>query len=187
MFDLRKTKIPGVFELFPHIHHDNRGKFVKVFQREEFESWNLNSEFLEEFYSVSLKGVIRGLHFQIPPFEHTKLVYCVSGQVQDVVVDLRKGSPTYGRFEEFELSSKLANMIYIPKGVAHGFCVLSQEATMIYKTSTDYSSLHDSGILWNSMDIKWLETNPIVSHRDQKLIPFSEFKSPFDYSSVEYR
>ena len=185
MFERRAVKIPGVFELFPRVHHDNRGKFVKVFQHEAFASKGLETHFAEEFYSTSRKGVIRGLHFQTPPFDHTKLVFCTSGKVQDVVVDLRKGSPTYGQYEQFDLSAELANIIYIPTGIAHGFCVLSHEATMVYKTSTNFSVDHDAGILWDSVGVEWQESHAVVSVRDQNHVSFSEFISPFDFLSVE--
>jgi dTDP-4-dehydrorhamnose 3,5-epimerase len=115
----------------------------------------------------------------MPPMDHVKMVYCVHGEVLDVVVDLRKGSPSFGTYELFELNDEKANIIYIPKGVAHGFYVLSQQAIMVYHVSTVYSPQHDSGILWNSLDIPWPDQNPIVSERDQRLIPFSKFISPF--------
>jgi dTDP-4-dehydrorhamnose 3,5-epimerase len=173
------TTIPGCMELLPVVRQDRRGKFVKTFHQDSFRRMGLETDFKESYYSVSCKRTLRGLHFQMPPMDHVKMVYCVHGEVLDVVVDLRKGSPSFGTYELFELNDEKANIIYIPKGVAHGFYVLSQQAIMVYHVSTVYSPQHDSGILWNSLDIPWPDQNPIVSERDQRLIPFSKFISPF--------
>jgi dTDP-4-dehydrorhamnose 3,5-epimerase len=110
-----------------------------------------------------------------------KVVYCVEGEILDVVVDLRVGSPTYGQFDLFELSSVKANVVYIPKGVAHGFCVLGERATLIYKVGSLYSPLHDTGVLWNSVDIPWPIKNVVLSTRDLTFPSFEEFASPFKY------
>lgn len=179
--EIIKTKIPDCFELQPKIFQDERGSFVKTFHEEIFKTNNLEINFAEEYYSVSVHNVIRGLHFQIPPQEHTKLVYCVQGQVLDVVVDLRVGSPTYGDFATFEVSAEKANLIYIPPGLAHGFCVKSAQAIMMYKVSTVYSPNEDSGIRWDSLSIPWHNDSPILSKRDQSFVAFSKFKSPFTY------
>lgn len=138
--------------------------------------------FPEEYYSVSHKNVLRGMHFQSPPKEHTKLVYCVFGEVIDAVVDLRIGSPAYGKFELFDLSAEKANIIYISPGLAHGFYVVSEKAILLYKVSTMYSPEYDTGIHWNSVSIPWPNKTPIVSQRDDKLSPFLEFRSPFFYA-----
>lgn len=179
--EVKKTKIPGCFELIPKIFKDERGFLVKVYHQNVFENNDLETNFVEEYYSFSYKGVLRGLHFQLPPMDHVKLVYCVLGKVLDAVVDLRIGSPTYGQFETFELSSDKANMIYIPKGLAHGFYVLSENAIMMYKVTTVYSPEHDTGILWNSIGITWPDEKPIISKRDREFKPFKDFKSPFVY------
>ena len=178
---INSTKIPDCYELQPAIFKDERGSFVKTFHEDVFKSHQLETHFPEEYYSVSVKNVLRGLHFQLPPQEHTKLVYCVQGQVLDVVVDLRLGSPTYGQFETFAVSAEKANLIYIPPGLAHGFYVTSEQAIMMYKVSTVYSPNEDSGILWNSVSIPWGNDNPISSKRDQSFVSLSEFKSPFIY------
>ena len=179
MFEIKQSKIEGCFEITPKIFNDERGSFVKVFHNKAFNQAGLESNFVEEYYSKSLKGVIRGLHFQTPPEEHVKLVYCIEGSVFDVVVDLRLGSKTYGKFETFTLNSKDANMIYIPKGIAHGFCSLSELSTLIYKTSTVYSPSQDSGILWNSVGINWPSEVSIISNRDKGFVDFKSFDSPF--------
>lgn len=179
MFALNKSKIKGCFELQPKIFEDARGRFVKTFHEQEFASRGLETKFEEEYYSISHKSVIRGLHFQLPPMDHVKMVYCVEGEVLDAVVDLRIDSPTYGEFELFELSAAKANSIYIPKGLAHGFCVKSELAVLMYKVSTIYSPESDAGIHWNSVGIPWCTDTPILSDRDLSLPIFNEFISPF--------
>lgn len=177
--ELIESTIPGCYELKPLIRSDERGTFVKTFHAPSYLSLGLSTDFVEEYYSISNKNVIRGMHFQLPPYDHIKLVYCTSGIVMDAVIDLRKGSPTFKQYTLFELSAKKANMIYIPKGLAHGFCVLSEQATMIYKVSTIYSPNSDSGIRWDSVDINWPTSAPIISQRDQNFRSLKEFDSPF--------
>ena len=183
MFDIHPIDIPGCYELRPKVQEDPRGRFVKVFHRGEFEKNNLEVNFTEEYYSYSKRGVIRGMHFQSPPCDHVKLVYCPFGEVFDVVVDLRLGSPTYGQARSIILSAEAANYIYIPKGIAHGFCVKSDSAILVYKVSSTYSPQHDSGLLWSSIGINWSEESPIISERDQKFSGLSDFESPFIYES----
>lgn len=181
MFELKSSKISGCFELQPKVFEDTRGRFVKIFHKQAFAARGLETNFTEDFYSVSYKNVIRGLHFQLPPMDHVKLVYCVEGEVLDVVLDLRVGSPTYGQHEEINLSAAKANCIYIPKGIAHGFCTLSEQAIMVYKVSTSYSQAHDTGVLWNSAGIPWPTTVPILSDRDKSFAGLDQFASPFCY------
>lgn len=181
MFDLKPSNLVGCFELQPKVFDDARGRFVKVFHEQAFAAQGLQTQFTEEYYSASYKNVIRGLHFQLPPMDHVKMVYCVQGEVMDVVIDLRVGSPTYGQYAVFELGASKANSIYIPKGMAHGFCALSEQAIMVYKVSTSYSPVHDSGILWNSLPIPWPTTKTILSARDQGFPKLDQFKSPFRY------
>lgn len=176
-----KTKIPNCYQLQPKKIEDNRGCFVKTFHENIFQDLGLDTNFTEEYYSFSYQNVIRGLHFQLPPHDHTKIVYCVQGVVKDVVVDLRVNSPTYGQFEIFDLTAEKANLIYIPSGLAHGFSVISETAIMMYKVSKIYSPNEDTGILWNSLSIPWGCDNPIISQRDQNFISFSDFTSPFLY------
>lgn len=179
--EIRETKIPGCYELLPTVFKDLRGSFVKTFHEEVFNQHQLETNFAEEYYSVSYRHVFRGFHFQLPPREHTKVVYCVLGEVIDAVVDLRIGSPTYGFFETFYLTAEKANIIYIPSGLAHGFYVTSETAIMMYKVSTVYSPKHDTGIHWSSVGISWPSSEPIVSKRDSEFLPLAEFNSPFLY------
>lgn len=175
------SQISGCYEIFPHIHRDLRGAFIKTFHAPTFEEFGLCSQFLEEYYSISVKNVVRGLHFQLPPDDHVKLVYCISGVVKDVVVDIRLDSPTYGNHVSFELSSERGNLVYIPKGMAHGFCVLSDSSTMVYKTSTIHAPARDSGIRWDSAGISWPDGDLIISDRDKAFLTLQDFRSPFRF------
>lgn len=176
------SPIPGCFELFPKVFSDARGTFVKTFHDGQFKAQGLEAGFLEEYYSVSHRGVLRGLHFQLPPMDHIKMVYCVEGEVMDVVLDLRKGSPAYGKHAVFNLSGDAANMLYIPAGLAHGFYVKSDRAIMLYKTSTVHSPSHDAGIRWDSAGIPWPSDEPVISSRDASFPSLAEFESPFSYA-----
>ncbi|HZG86173.1 dTDP-4-dehydrorhamnose 3,5-epimerase [Paenibacillus sp.] len=181
MFELKKTIFDGCYEMIPRVLSDQRGKFIKTFHSIAFSTLGLDFQSQEEYYSVSHKNVIRGLHFQIPPMDHKKIVYCVSGEVLDVVVDLRVGSPTYGQFQMFELNEAKANMIYIPSGLAHGFLTLSESAILLYKVTSVYSPEHDGGIHWNSIGIPWGVDRPIISDRDKSFPSLVDFESPFTF------
>lgn len=165
----------------PQVFQDNRGLFVKTFHQELFAAQGLNTSFAEEFYSISYRGVLRGLHFQVPPKEMVKLVYCVEGAALDVLVDLRIGSPNYGQHVMCELSAEKANMVYMPPGIAHGFYARTERVVMIYKCSVVYSPDHDTGILWNSVGIPWPDQDPVISERDKQFVGFDRFKSGFRY------
>ncbi|MGA7829255.1 MAG: dTDP-4-dehydrorhamnose 3,5-epimerase [Geobacteraceae bacterium] len=180
---IKETIIPGCCEILPRIVRDHRGAFIKTFQEETFHEHRLNTHWCEEYYSVSRQGVLRGLHFQLPPHDHEKLVYCTAGTVLDAVVDLRNGSPTYGCHIAVKLDAERGNMLYLPRGLAHGFYVTSESATMMYKVSSAYSPEHDSGILWSSAGIPWGTIDPIISSRDIQHPALSDFSTPFRYSS----
>lgn len=174
-----KSKISGCFKLKPDIHKDNRGFFIKNFHSDFFIQNNLDYNFCEDYYSESCKGVLRGMHFQTPPHDHNKMVLCMSGKILDVVVDLRIGSPTYGMHDTFEIDSENAEIIYICKGLAHGFYTLSEKALVYYKVSSLYDSNSDSGIKWDSIGFDWPDKEPITSKRDQSFVSIDEFTSPF--------
>lgn len=177
--ELLKTSLDGVYELLSEVYKDDRGNFIKTFHHDIFQENGLANDFKEQYFSLSRKNVLRGMHFQTPPFDHEKLVYCVKGDVIDVVVDLRKNSSTFGKYEAFNLSGSKGNMVYIPKGFAHGFYVTSDEAIMVYNVSTVYSQFNDSGIKWNSFGFKWPSEEPIVSKRDDSFQNIANFDSPF--------
>ena len=180
MFEKRETKIPGCFELQPIVRGDSRGKFIKTFHNEYFEENDLETNFREQYYSVSMKGVLRGMHFQLPPHHHSKLVFCTSGIILDVALDLRVGSPTYGNHISLEISAETGNMLYLPEGLAHGFYSVT-EATVAYNVSTVYSPEYDAGVLWSSIGMDWPDSQPEISERDTTFTKLAEFKSPFDF------
>lgn len=184
MFDVVPLAIPGVCELRAKVHADRRGRFVKLFHAEAFEAAGLETDFREAYYSTSSAGVIRGLHFQLPPHGHAKLVVCIQGAAFDIAVDLRKGSPTYGKHAVLRLSADAGNAVYIPKGVAHGFCVEAGTAVMLYMTTTVYAPDADTGIRWNSAEIQWPVETPVVSDRDAGLARLADFDSPFRYDNT---
>jgi dTDP-4-dehydrorhamnose 3,5-epimerase len=184
MFTLRETGLPGCFEVLPRQISDVRGRFIKTFHAPSYSQLGLETEFVEEYYTTSHRGVLRGLHFQIPPADHAKLVYCVAGSVFDAVLDLRKDSPTYGRFAHLELSEEKRNLLYVPRGIAHGFTTISDECTMIYKVTSVHSPAEDAGIHWDSAGIPWPGSNFIISERDQSFPGLSQYNSPFRMKQV---
>ena len=181
MFSVRASGIPGCLEIQTLLREDARGNFVKVFHADAFRELGLETTFREEFYTTSKRGVMRGLHFQVPPCDHVKLVYCTEGSVFDVALDIRRGSPHFGRFAAFELSAAKGNAVYLDKGFAHGFLVTSASATLVYKLSSVHSPAHDQGILWNSAGIPWPGDAPVMSARDRALPAFADFDTPFRY------
>ena len=165
------------------VRPDPRGQFVKTFHAEFFAEHGLALEFREQYYSISQIGVLRGLHFQVPPADHAKLVFCTAGAVLDVTLDLRRGSPAYGSHVALDLSAENAAQIYIPPGCAHGFCVTEGPATLVYATTTVYAPEFDAGVLWNSAGIEWPIEAPLLSKRDAGLPPLSNFASPFRFEA----
>ena len=178
---ISKTFIEDLLIIEPQLFKDERGFFYESYNKKKLDN-NIKIIFVQDNESKSIKGVIRGLHFQLPPFEQTKLVRCVSGNILDVAVDLRTNSKTYGKSFSIELSSENNKQLFIPKGFAHGFQVLSEEAIVNYKVDNFYNPKSDSGIIWNDKDlsINWsIDVKPILSVKDLKLISFKELKSPF--------
>ena len=178
-----KTKIPDLIIIKPTVYEDKRGYFLESFNLKKFEKNIFPIKFVQDNESKSLKGVLRGLHFQKPPFDQAKLVRCIKGNVIDVAVDLRKGSPTYGMYEAVELSGDNKKQLFIPRGFAHGFSVLSESAVFSYKVDNIYAPEFDSGIRYDDKDlnIQWgLNKEEIkVSLKDKNLSFFKDFQSPF--------
>ena len=158
---------------------DSRGSFVKTFHESSFKNAGIDFEMKESFYSVSHKNVIRGMHFQHPPHDHAKIVFCTEGTIIDVALDIRKNSPTYGQYVCAELSFENNTAIYIPSGFAHGFKTLTDRATTFYFVSSENNRDADDGILHTGFGLNWEIENPIVSVRDMEFKSFDEFKSPF--------
>lgn len=176
---VHETSLPGVLRLEPFVVPDARGMFVKSFQWETFSALKLETVFAEEYLTMSRPGVLRGLHFQVPPRAQSKFVYCASGQVLDAVVDIRRSSPTFGQHALFELSAARPEWLYVPIGLAHGFCVREGPAVLLYKVTIPYAAEHDRGIRWDSAGIPWPVQNPILSERDRNFPCMAEFESPF--------
>ena len=180
-----KTEISDVYIIEPSVFGDERGYFLESFNLKKFEESICPIKFVQDNESKSSKGVLRGLHFQKPPFHQAKLVRCVEGNVLDVAVDLRKGSPTYGKHITVELTGENKKQLFVPRGFAHGFSVLSKTAVFAYKVDNDYSPEYDAGIRWNdtNLNINWgLEENEVLVSEKDKVLPFwSEFDTPFNF------
>lgn len=176
-----KTAISGCFELRPTMVQDTRGSFTKIFHRPLWNDLGLQTIFAEEYATYSHASTVRGLHLQLPPMAHDKVVVCLRGSAFDVAIDLRKASPTYGEHISVDLNSTKANALYLPAGVAHGFCVTGDEALLYYKQTSVYSPEHDAGIRWDSAGIAWPIDNPILSERDRQLPALKDFDSPFEF------
>lgn len=179
-----KTKLNGVYILEPKVFTDNRGQFVKVFNEELFRELEVPFALAESYYSTSKKDVIRGMHFQTPPHAHTKIVYVSSGSITDVILDIRKGSPTYGEFVSIELSSENRKMVYIPVGFAHGFVSRADDSCVVYSQSTVYAPDNDAGIRIDSFGMEWNVLEPVTSNRDQSFPGLQEYITPFSYDAA---
>ena len=178
-----QTKISDLITIEPTVFGDARGYFLESYNEKKFEEIVGKTLFVQDNESKSSKGVLRGLHFQKPPFEQAKLVRCIEGEVLDVAIDIRKGSPTYGYHVAVKLSGENKKQLFVPRGFAHGFLVLSDTATVAYKVDNTYAPEFDAGIRWNDkkLNIQWglEESEVLVSAKDAELPFFSEFESPF--------
>lgn len=185
-----KTNIEGVVIIEPKVFNDARGYFFESFSQREFEEKVRKINFVQDNESMSSYGVMRGLHFQRPPFAQSKLVRCVKGRVLDVAVDIRKGSPTYGQHVAVELTEDNHRQFFLPRGFAHGFVVLSETAVFQYKCDNFYAPQADGGISIKdaSLGIDWLipTENAILSEKDINHLCLKDFDSPFDYNTNLY-
>ena len=177
------TRISDVIIIEPNVYEDGRGYFFESYNKKKFEEVVGKISFVQDNESKSSKGVLRGLHFQKPPFAQAKLVRCIQGRVIDVVVDIRKESSTYGMHVSVELSAENKKQLFVPRGFAHGFLVLSDSATFAYKVDNTYAPDYDAGIQWKDkeLNIQWgmEDSEVIVSEKDAKLPFFSKLESPF--------
>lgn len=174
----QSTSLKEVFIIEQDVHKDLRGSFVKIFQKEEFAKRGLEWDFRESYYTRSREDVIRGMHFQVPPHDHAKLVTIIHGAVVDVILDLRRSSPTFGEHVAVELSRENRKSIYIPRGCAHGFGVLSESAIAYYMATSEYAPEHDKGVRYDSFGYDWVINQPVMSERDKSfplLGVFSDF------------
>lgn len=173
-----ETGFEGLKVLRNFVSHDNRGIFVKTFNKRQFGQVGLPFEGHESYYSVSGQDVLRGMHFQLPPHAHEKLVYVTQGHILDVVVDLRTTSTTYRQIFSLALEAH-TQALFIPQGFAHGFLTLSPTATVVYSVATGYEPSADAGIRWDSLDFAWPVIQPVTSERDQTFPTLADFVSPF--------
>lgn len=171
--------IPDCYLLRFDSHQDDRGNFMKTFAASMYKRQGLRDDFVEQFFSTSGAGVIRGMHFQLPPHDHVKLVQCIRGEIVDVLLDLRVDSPTFKSHLSLRLTGEGCDAVYIPPGIAHGFASIADESLVLYNVTSEYSAKHDAGVRWDSFDYIWPVANPILSSRDKSLPRLSDFVSPF--------
>jgi len=184
-----KTSLEGAYIIKPKVFRDERGFFLESYSEKEFGENGIDAKFVQDNHSLSInKGVLRGFHFQLPPNEQAKLVRVTRGKAYDVIVDLRKNSPTFGKWESFELSAPASpaggdnfEMLFIPRGFAHAYCTLEDNTEFMYKVDNFYAPESDSGIIWNdpTLNINWPIKDPILSDKDIKLQLLKNFNNPF--------
>lgn len=170
LFIFKKLEIPEIILIEPRVFEDERGFLMETYRYSEFAKFGIKEQFNQDNHSKSKRGVLRGLHYQKYPEAQAKIIRCIKGEIFDVAVDIRKNSPTYGKWVGVILSLENKKQLYIPAGFAHGLCVLSDEAEIIYKNSAEYSPEYGRGIIWNDpeININWPIKNPIVSEKDSK-------------------
>ena len=180
--NITKTDIQGLIIIEPQIFKDSRGCFFESWNAKKFNQLGISEDFVQDNQSVSSKGVLRGLHFQNPPYAQSKLVRVIEGSVLDVAVDLRKNSPTYGKHVSVILSEQNNKSFFIPKGFAHGFLSLEDNTVFNYKCSDYYNKESEGSLLWNDEDLKidWQIDNPLVSEKDLQADLFKNFKTKFN-------
>jgi dTDP-4-dehydrorhamnose 3,5-epimerase len=164
-------------------HVDERGFFSETYSRAQYAEYGILGDFVQDNHSLSRKtGTLRGLHFQMAPHAQSKILRCIRGSVFDVAVDIRRGSPTYGKWEGFELTAKNGHQLYVPVGFAHGFLTLEADSEIVYKCTDYYAPETEGAVLWDSCGIDWpLACDPILSAKDQEASPLADFNSPFVY------
>lgn len=182
-FTFKKLNIPDVILVETKVFSDDRGFFLESFKESCFISNKIDAKFVQDNFSYSVKGVLRGLHYQKNPKAQAKLVIALRGKIFDVAVDIRKDSPTYGKWVGEILSENNHRLLYIPEGFAHGFCVLSNEADVFYKVNNEYSPNHEKGIMWNdpTLNIQWPIKKPILHEKDNQLPSLENAENNFVY------
>lgn len=180
-FRVRQLDIRDVLLIEPQVFEDERGFFIETYKYSDFADFGIREVFVQDNHSRSRRAVLRGLHFQKKAKAHGKLVSAFTGEVFDVAVDIRRGSPTFGRWVAARLSAENRQMLYIPPGFAHGFCVLSDAADVVYKLTAEYAPEEERGIIWNDRDlgIEWPVITPLVSPRDAALPPLGAADNDF--------
>jgi dTDP-4-dehydrorhamnose 3,5-epimerase len=183
-FGFKNLQIPGLILIEPKVFEDGRGFFMETYKIPDFVAAGIKGNFVQENHSRSSKGVLRGLHYQNPPFAQAKLVRAIRGEIFDVAVDIRKGSPTWGKWVGVILSEQNRNILYVPAGFAHGFCVLSRIAEAVYKITNVYSAESEAGIIWNDEDlnIDWPVKKPTLSEKDKRWPTLGNADIKFHYT-----
>ena len=178
-----ETGFKGLLELEPRVFKDERGYFYESYNKQRFKEFGVEAEYVQDNQSLSQKGVVRGLHFQAPPFAQGKLVRVINGAVLDVALDIRKGSPTYGQHHSVLLTAENMKLFWIPAGFAHGFSTLEDNTVFAYKCTDVYNKESEGCVLWNDalLGIDWGLENPIISDKDAEGASWSEFESPFEF------
>lgn len=179
--EVKTTPLQGLLVIQPKVFTDARGYFFESYSEKIFNQHGIDAHFVQDNQSLSQKDALRGLHFQAPPYEQGKLVRVIKGAVLDVVVDIRKNSPTYGQHFSLELSEKNFLMLWVPPGFAHGFATLENDTIFVYKCTNLYHKESEGGINWNDPDLKinWGISSPIVSDKDRELGLLKNLRSPF--------
>jgi dTDP-4-dehydrorhamnose 3,5-epimerase len=179
--EIEEKEIKGLIEIFPKVFGDQRGFFLETFNASRYNDILRNVQFVQDNFSSSNKGVLRGLHFQNPPYTQGKLVQVITGSALDVAVDLRRNSETYGQHVKVLLSSEKRNQFWIPEGFAHGFLALEDNTIFSYKCTNYYNPQSEVTILWNDRNLKidWQIDNPIISPKDKEGVLFKDFDTPF--------
>ncbi len=176
---IQAIPLSGAFIITLPASHDSRGTFVKTYSESQFREAGIDFTLRESYFSFSKKDVIRGMHFQLPPHQHSKIVFCPVGSIMDVIVDLRKDSPTYRQYYAHELSAENHKAVFIPEGFAHGFKSLTDDSLTCYLVSSEYNKAHDTGIRYDTIGYEWNVNEPILSARDLSFVTMDEFESPF--------
>lgn len=183
--EFHQTDLPGCLSIRARTLADERGSFMKTYNAPDYLRTALRREWPEEIHTSSRRGVVRGMHFQTPPTEQAKMVFCVVGEVFDVVVDLRRGSPTYLQHRSFTLRADDGAGLYVPSGLAHGFAALGDVCTMFYKLGAAFAPANDAGIAWDGFGCDWPVREPILSARDYALPALAAFESPFVFDAEQ--
>jgi dTDP-4-dehydrorhamnose 3,5-epimerase len=180
-FEALKLEIEGLILIKPDRYGDERGFFLESYKKSAFESMGIRESFVQENHSRSARGVLRGLHYQVHPFPQGKLLRVIQGEIFDVAVDIRKGSPYYGRWSGLALSGENHQILWIPPGFAHGFMAMTEGAEVLYSTTSEYAPLCERGIAWNdpAIGIKWPSLPPAVSEKDRKFPPLADAENTF--------
>ncbi len=182
-FRFQRLRIPELILVEPRVFKDSRGFLMESYKRSDFEANGISAEFVQDIHSHSVRGVLRGLHYQLHPKAQAKLVRVVNGEVFDVAVDIRRNAPTFGQWEGVVLSEENFRMFFIPEGFAHGFCVLSDEAEFAYKVTAEFAPDLDRGIVWDdpAIAIDWPVADPILSGKDLELPLLADAERNFIY------